>query len=192
MFVHLFLNRRWFPTLSRGKWDVMRVLGASVNFLLMMCLVLVAATGVCLSNHLFKDMIPLDLQRSITLHRMHVSLPFAMLILMGIHLGLHWQGWRQRLLNFFHGETYVYRIGSIVIGMAMVGTGIYASLQNRIGDRLLMKHIFATPATDLPGAIYALLLLAIFAMYACLGNWVREMVQHRGRGHEERQAPHGS
>ncbi len=177
VFLHLFLNRRWISALPSGKWTVRRCMSVSVNFLLIVCFLLVTVTGICLSNHLFKDMIPLVLQRNITLHQLHVSLPFAMLILMGLHLGFHWQGWKQRLLQFFHWEadSAAYRWSSRILAMVFLGLGIYGSMQNRLGNRLLMKHIFATPATDLPGMIYALLLLAVVLMYACLGNGVQAL-----------------
>lgn len=180
-FIHLFLNRRWFSTLPSGKWTVMRFMRVSVNLLLAVCLISIMVTGICLSNHLFKDMIPIALQRSITLHQFHVSLPFAMLILMGIHLGFHWQGWKHRLLQFFHWEadSAAYHWGSRVLAILFVGIGIYGSMQNRVGDRLLMKHIFATPATDLPGMIYALLLLSVSFIYACLGNGIQAFWQRR-------------
>lgn len=47
--------------------------------------------------------------------------------------------------------------------------GIYASVLNRVGDRLRMEHIFATEAAALPGMIFALLILAMIGMYAVLG-----------------------
>lgn len=179
VFLHLFLNRRWFSTLLSGKWSVIRLLSVSIDLLLIVCFFLIAATGVCLSNHLFKDMMPLALQRNITIHQLHVSLPFVMLALMGIHFGFHWPGWRERLLRFFHWEenSVAYRRGSRVMGILVIGLGIYGSLQNRIGDRLLMKHIFATPATDLSGGIYSLLLFSVFLLYACLGNGAHVLLQ---------------
>ena len=181
--VHLCVNRRWFFSLRKGQWGVMRILGTGVDFLMLLCFAVVVVSGICMSNYLFRDMIPLSLQRNITLHQLHVSLPFLMLILMGIHLGLHWQSWRQRLKSFLPRaeKSHFQRVGSTVIGFAFIGAGIYGSLQNRVGDRLLLKHIFATPATDLPGSVYVLLLFAIFAMYACLGNWMQEMTRHGWR-----------
>ena len=185
--VHLFLNRRWFSALPMGKWSAMRLMAVSINVLLIIVFFLAAATGICLSNHLFKDMIPLALQRNITIHQLHVSLPFAMLILMGIHFGLHWSGWRQRLLQFFHwkADSAAYCRASRVMEILFLGLGIYGSLQNRVGDRLLMKHMFATPATDLPGVMYALLLLFIFSLYACLGNKAHALWQRWRNGKQE-------
>lgn len=180
---HLYRNRRWFATLRQGRWNIIRCLNALVNGLLIVCFLFVTVTGVCLSNHLFKDVVPLFLQRNIALHQLHVSLPFAMLILMGLHLGFHWQSWSQRLEKIlpWRKGSLLDRLGKIAMGLAFLGTGIYGSLQNRVGDRLLMKHIFATPATDLPGALYVLLLLGIFALYACIGSWLQTVGLQLGK-----------
>ena len=53
VFLHLFLNRRWISALPSGKWTVRRCMSVSVNFLLIVCFLLVTVTGICLSNHLF-------------------------------------------------------------------------------------------------------------------------------------------
>lgn len=168
--MHLIWNRRWLAALSSGKWNMRRVLPTVINVLLILSMAAVAVTGICLSNHLFKGMIPLELARNITVHQLHVSLPFLMLILVGLHLGLHWKSWWQRMKDAFgwQGNSLLYRLLSRGSSLAIVGVGIYGSFQNRVGDHLLMKHIFATPATSEPGGVYVLLLLAILGLYAVL------------------------
>lgn len=168
--MHLIWNRRWFAALPAGKWNVRRLLPTVINVLLILSMAVVAVTGICLSNHLFKGMIPLELARNITVHQLHVSLPFLMLILVGLHLGLHWKSWWQRMKDAFgwQGNSLLYRLPARGSALAIVGVGIYGSFQNRVGDHLLMKHIFATPATSEPGDVYVLLLLAILGLYAVL------------------------
>ncbi len=120
-----------------------------------------------MSNHLFKDMIPLELQRDIALHQHHVSLPYWMLVLMGLHAGLHWRSLKGRLG----------KVCSIPLLLILAVIGIYGSIQNRLGDRIMMKHIFATPAAELPGAEYVLLLLGIFALYVLVGIGLEKLLE---------------
>ena len=68
----------------------------------------------------------------------------------------------------WQGNSLLYRLLARGSALAIVGVGIYGSFQNRVGDHLLMKHIFATPATSEPGDVYVLLLLAILGLYAVL------------------------
>ena len=168
---HLWLNRRYFSALPRGKQSMKRILPIAINFSLMISLLLVLFTGICLSNHLFKEMIPLELARNITIHQIHVSLPFLLLIFIGLHLGLHLKAWLQRIKKFRHWQECLFSYRLLTKGMVLffVGFGIYGSFQNRIGDRLLLKHIFATPATNSPGIIYVLLILSVVGLYTVLG-----------------------
>ncbi|MBR4695002.1 MAG: DUF4405 domain-containing protein, partial [Selenomonadaceae bacterium] len=124
--MHLIWNRRWLAALPSGKWNMRRVLPTVINVLLILSMAAVAVTGICLSNHLFKGIIPLELARNITVHQLHVSLPFLMLILVGLHLGLHWKSWWQRMKDAFgwQGNSLLYRLLARGSALAIVGVGI--------------------------------------------------------------------
>ena len=185
--MHLIWNRRWFAALLQGKWGARRLLSGAINFLLMASLLAILVTGVCISNHLFKGIVPLDLARNITIHQIHVSMPFLMLILIGLHLGLHWRAWWQWLKNAcgWQGNTIAYRLLTKGTALAICGLGIYGSFQNRVGDHILLKHIFASPATSEPGGIYVLLLLSILGMYAVLFCIWQGWAEHKKNRTEE-------
>lgn len=164
--LHLFWNRFWFSSIFKGQQNIRRFLPTIINILLIFSILAVVITGVCLSNYLFKSVIPIDLARNVTIHQIHVSISYLTLILIGLHFGLHLKAQCERLKN-----TLNLRINPKLIPLVsiiIVLLGIYASFLNRLGDRLLMKHIFATPATNKSGIIYILLLLSIFGMYAVI------------------------
>jgi len=165
--IHLYQNRKFFLSFRKASWNRMWMLNAFLDVLLIACLLTAAGTGICMSNHLFKDMIPLELQRDIALHQHHVSLPYWMLVLMGLHAGLHWRSLKGRLGT----------VCSIPVLLILAVIGIYGSIQNRLGDRIMMKHIFATPAAELPGAEYVLLLLGIFALYVLVGIGLEKLLE---------------
>ena len=143
-----------------------------IDVALIVCLIVIIFTGVCISNHLFNGMIDMKLQRNITIHQLHVSLPFLFMILTGIHLGIHWQGFRQRFNNLIN--VNVPKIVSKIILVSLIAVGIYGSFLNRIGDRLLMQHVFATPATDLPFSAFALIMIGVFAIYTIIGFFINK------------------
>ena len=145
-----------------------------IDVALFVFLIVIIFTGVCISNHLFNGMIDMRLQRNITIHQLHVALPFLFMILSGIHLGLHWQGFRQRINNFIN--LNVPKIVSKFLLILLIAVGIYGSFLNRIGDRLLMQHIFATPATELPFGAFALLLIGIFSIYVVIGFFLNKYI----------------
>lgn len=169
--LHICQHRSFFATLGRGSWSRRRVLIALVDFLLLGLLLVMVLTGLGISNHLLKDILPLEWQRSITLHQFHVSLPYALLILGGLHWGQHWQSfagqWRRAIPFLLPSVPPALKWGFCLL---VLGAGVYGSFLNRIGDRLLLKHIFATPATGEPAAVYLLLLCGVGGMYLLAGR----------------------
>ena len=176
--VHIWQNRGWFKTLGKGRWNLFRVLNTLVDLSLLVVLLVTLLAGTGISNFIFKDIMPLDIQRSIMVHQLHVSLPYIMLILMGLHWGLHFDSWLRQWkqgLNFCWPAKMT-RPLYMLAGILTVVVGIYGSVLNRIGDRLLLKHIFATPATSEPWAIYIVLMVSIMGMYVLVGALARKLL----------------
>ena len=169
--VHVYQNRRWFKSLGRGRWDFLRALGTVISILLIVLMLVAVMAGLGISNYLLKDIMPLEIQRSIAIHQYHVSLPYALLILCGLHWGMHWRGWlaQWKKLVPLSLAPNTSRIAAAVLGLSVAALGIYGSFLNRVGDRLLMKHIFATEAANQPGEIYALLLMGLLGLYVVIG-----------------------
>ncbi len=151
--------------------NIKKRLSKIVDVAIFLCLIVIIFTGICISNHLFNGMIEMKLQRNITIHQLHVSLPFLMMILSGLHLGLHWQGFWQRIKNTLHLTitSTLSKIAVKIIVVLLISAGIYGSILNRVGDRLLMQHIFHTEAIDLPFAAFILLTIGIFSIYVLIG-----------------------
>ncbi len=166
--LHLFWNRKWFKALLQGKWTVLRSLTMLVNILLIISSLTVLLSGICISNHVFKDMIPLSMQRNIIIHQLHVSFPYWIILLLGFHIGLHWQGLWQRFIKAlqWNSHSMTYHTGCSCFMLILCIGGIYGSIMNRIGDRLQLKHIFATAATQTSWGIFILLLISIMGLYA--------------------------
>ncbi|MBR2215916.1 MAG: DUF4405 domain-containing protein [Selenomonadaceae bacterium] len=171
VFWHLLANRAWFTSFFRGKWGLTRLLAATVNVLLLVGMLTVAVTGCFISNYLFRDWFGMELQRSILVHQLHVSLPYLLLIFLGFHVGSHWSGLWRRFVKWRHWEaaSLSYRVTCRYVPWLMVGLGLYGSFLNRVGDRLLMKHIFATEAVQKPFIVYLALLVGIMGLYAFFG-----------------------
>ncbi|MCE5285773.1 MAG: DUF4405 domain-containing protein [Pelosinus sp.] len=165
---HLIWNRLWFSSLLRGKWNFRRGLSMAINCLLIVNVVIILATGMMISNHLFKGILGIYLQRNITVHQLHVSLPYLVLILIGLHLGLHWPALWQRFTAWRHWnlQSLKYRVGCYFMLVFFIAGGVYGSFMHQIGDRLQLKHLFITKATEAPFGIFLLMLLNIIGMYA--------------------------
>lgn len=157
---HVAINFRRFVSLFR-KMTPRKIFIVTVNIALAIGTVIILFTGVPMSNYLFTDLTSFELRRNMTLHQLHVAIPYVMMILIGIHLGFHAQELRQRFLSV--GENF-FRVAVA----ALAAIGAFGLFFNRVSDRILMKHIFATPATELHAGIFALLILGGVIFFALI------------------------
>ena len=181
IFIHIFINRRRFLSLVK-KMTPQKIFSATINFALTICAGIIFITGVCMSNYLFADFVSFELRRNMTIHQLHVATPYIMLILIGIHIGLHWRELWQRFLHLIGAEEFYQRrkIFFRAAAVLLSAIGIAEFYLNRVGDRILMKHIFATPATDLPAVIFILLIIGGVGFFALITFLLDEKIK-KGR-----------
>ena len=167
--LHVAINWRRFTSLLRNVTP-QKFFNAEIDLALTICAALILIPGVAMSNYLFADWVSFELRRNMTLHQLHVAAPYAMMILIGVHVGFHWREMRQRLLNLFGLEEFYLRRESLFVTAAIMlaACGVAGLYLNRVVDRLLMKHIFATPATDLPAVLFALLIIGGVIFFATI------------------------
>ncbi len=176
--IHIFINRRRF-VFQIKKITPRKFFSATINFALTICAAIIIATGVCMSNYLFSDLVSFELRRNMTIHQLHVSTPYIMLILIGIHIGLHWRELWQRFLKLVGAEEFYLRRKNFFRATAVIlsAVGVSGFFLNRIGDRILMKHIFATPASELPAAIFILLIIGGAGFFALMTFLLDEKIK---------------
>ena len=176
VFVHLVLNRHWIFSLVRGNRTSRKNFSILINFLLLVSFLVTLVTGIFISNYVFIDFVSLELRRNVTIHLLHHSVSYLMMILIGVHLGLHWQEIWGRVIHCFglRKNALSYKILCRLAVAVLICVGIYGSFLNRVGDRILMKHIFATAATELHFVGFAFLLVSNVTFYAILNYMIFE------------------
>lgn len=181
VFLHLVLNRHWIFSLVRANRTSRKKFSILINFLLLASFLVTLVTGIFISNYVFSEVVSLELRRNVTIHLLHHSASYLMMILIGIHLGLHWQEILGRVIRRFalRKNSIGYKILCRVAVAILICAGIYDSFLNQVGDRILMKHIFATAATELSFIGFAFLLVSNVALYAILSYRVSERIFKR-------------
>lgn len=170
---HVAINRRRLVSLIK-KMTPRKFFSTTLNLLLTICAGATLITGVCMSNYLFVDAVSGELRRNMTIHQLHVAAPYVMLILIGVHIGLHWRELWQR---FFKRFGIIFKVAAGILSAA----GVAGFFLNRVGDRILMKHIFGTPATELPAAVFILLIIGGIIFYALITFLFDEKIFRKGR-----------
>ena len=179
--LHLAWNRGWLVSLRRGRWSPGRSFSAAVNLALAVCFLLALVSGLAIANRLFHGIFGLAWQRSIVAHQVHITSSYGLLILTGLHIGLHLSGLWRRFALWAHLDTSsrIVRGRLALAAILTAAVGVYGSFLNRLGDRLMMKHIFGTAATKLPFAAFLVLLLGIVGLYALIGLVVGRIAGRR-------------
>lgn len=161
--LHVAINFRRFKSLFK-KMTPRKIFIVTIDFALAIGAAIILFAGVCMSNYLFTDAVSFELRRNMTIHQLHVAIPYMMIILIGAHVGLHAQELRQRFSNVKNFFNVAIAALSII--------GAFGLFFNRVLDRILMKHIFATPATDLIAPLFMLLIIGGVIFFALITFFV--------------------
>ena len=161
LIVHLVITRRRFAALAK-KISPRKILAVTINFAMTICAAVTFASGVCMSNYLFADAVSFELRRNMTIHQLHVALPYLLMILIGVHIGLHGREIWQRYFKRFGAKKF------FTAAIILSTFGAAGMFMNRVGDRILMKHIFGTPATELHCIIFALMIVGGIIFFALM------------------------
>ena len=179
---HIAINFRRGVSLTK-KMTPRKFFCLEVDVALFLITAIIFVTGVCMSNYLFPDVVSSALRRSMTIHQLHVSAPYVLMILIGMHLGFHWREFWQRFLSLFGlAELYQRRKEFFHTAIVMLSLiGVAGFFLNRLAARLAMKHIFSTPATNLPAAIFILLIVGGVAFFAVVTFFIDKKFFSRRR-----------
>lgn len=85
---HIFINRLWFKNLLVGRYDALRVASVVLHFALIANVAVLLATSVAISQSVFA---PLPIPDIILLRDVHWFAAYWLMIIVGIHVGLHWR-----------------------------------------------------------------------------------------------------
>ena len=84
---HIVVNCLWFRNLLRGRYDARRVLSVMLHLLLIGNMVVLLVTSIAISKSVFAL---LPFAESTLLREIHRFAAYWVMILVGVHIGLHW------------------------------------------------------------------------------------------------------
>ena len=85
--VHIFLNRRWYGAIFKGKYNPYRVMQTVINCCILLCTIFLMISGIILSNHLFTFF---NIQSGLGFARIaHLLSSHWYYLFMSLHIGLH-------------------------------------------------------------------------------------------------------
>lgn len=85
--IHIILNRRWYGTIFKGKYNPCRIMQTVINCCILICTIFLMISGIILSKQLFTF---LNIQSGLGFARIaHLLSSHWYYLLMSLHIGLH-------------------------------------------------------------------------------------------------------
>lgn len=127
--VHIYLNRKWFSSLLKGKYPLMRVLSLTIDIALLIAFMLSGFSGMIIAETFtFMNI------ESLTAwgRSAHIASSYWSFVLMGLHVGLHWNMVAGRIKSSWPG----------VIALMLSAYGLYAFIQSDIITYMFLINQF--------------------------------------------------
>ncbi len=141
--VHNILNFKWYKSLFKGRYSILRVMRMIVNFAVLLSMLCLAYSGIVMSHYVF-DFVSILGQMALA-RQMHMAASYWGFVLMSVHLGFHWgmvvgmAGKIVRNRKMPKSIPWIFRI----IAVAVAGYGAVCFYKSDIVSYMFMRNQFA-------------------------------------------------
>ena len=157
--VHIALNRRWYGSILRGKYNPYRVMQTVINCCILICTVFLMISGIILSNHIFTF---LNIQGGLGFARIaHLLASHWYYLFMSLHIGLH-------VGRLFQNITA--KIIPRIILALVCAYGIYAFIARGVWKYLILQQQFFFFDLDRGYILFAIDYISIIILFATLSH----------------------
>ncbi len=171
---HHVLNRRWFRGLFKGKYTPFRTLQTVLVLLIFAGMIGSAVSGAVLSRYAL-DFLPIRGGRA-SARVVHMLCAYWGVVLMSLHLGLHWNMMLAKVRNIGKAQTWLLRLAALAVAVY----GIYAFAKQDILNYLLLRNHFVFFDFDAPRIVFYLDYIAIMGLFIFIGHYLARWLR-RGK-----------
>ena len=155
--IHIFLNRRWYGGIFRGKYNPYRIMQTVINCCILICTIFLMISGIILSNQLFTF---LNIQSGLGFARIaHLLSSHWYYLFMSLHIGLHM------------GRLFQNVAAKIIPRILLVLTslyGLYAFIARGVWKYLVLKQQFFFFDLERGYILFALDYISIIILFATI------------------------
>ena len=171
--VHHVLNRRWFSSLNRGRYDASRIFHTLIDLLLLAAMILQPLSGILMSRYLYtfiKVEGVAELVRTV-----HMVSTYWGFVLMSIHAGTHLVAPLRMLERKSSGMRNVVLILMLIVSVY----GVYAFVKRGFIGYMFMRTMFAI--FDYSESVMAFIgdYLAVMVLFMSLGLVIEKLLGKR-------------
>lgn len=181
--LHHILNRNWYKNLKKGSYNSVRILQTSVNFLLLVVMLLQGISGISMSSHVF-PFIKMGMSSS-TARSIHMVFGYFGFLLMSFHIGLHFNVILMRI-----SKPSVDKKTSKIAGRGVAGAlavyGVVALIKRDLISYITMQTSFAFFDYEEPVLFFIFDYFAIMGLMVFLAYYLqRFLIKSRIRENRE-------
>lgn len=141
--IHNVLNINFYKTLFKGKYNIQRLITTITDLAFLMCMLFTIILGIPISEKIFNF---LNLNGNMTIRKLHTIFGYWGLIILAIHLGLHFKMIFAKLKNRSKENT-IMKILIFTIQIIIIIYGIKAMIDTNLGLYLIGESSFAIPTS---------------------------------------------
>ncbi len=168
---HHVINRKWWASIFKGKYNAARFLNTAVNLLLAVFMLLQPVSEILLSKHILKE-VTISGTAS-TMRTIHMTLAYWGFIMMSFHLGLHIRTVSAKLKGKMNKAV---KCTIAVLFLLIAAYGVYAFIHRGIADYLFMKVMFAFFDFSESRVLFLLDYAAIMVLAAEVAYWIQKLL----------------
>lgn len=166
--VHIFLNRRWYGGIFKGKYNPYRIMQTVINCCILICTIFLMISGIILSNHLF---IFLNIQSGLGFARIaHLFSSHWYYLFMSLHIGLH----MGRLF-----QNVAAKIFPRILLVLVCAYGLYAFIARGVWKYLILKQQFFFFDLERGYILFAMDYISIIILFAVVSRLVAANFKRR-------------
>jgi hypothetical protein len=168
---HNIINWRWYKNIFIGKYTLRRTITAIVNIALAFTMVTLIVTGLMQSRTILAF---LHLPGGMVLRQIHTTAAYWGLPLIGIHLGLNWNGFinGMKKMTGIASENRVRSIIARVFGFLFTAFGIWSSFDRDMFSKLFQGFSFDYWPEERPPILFFTAILSIIGIYVFVTYYV--------------------
>lgn len=173
--MHIFLNKKWFASLFKGKYNAKRILTTSLNLLLALCLLTSIVSAVFISKHIF-SFLGINILSSV-MRSLHLLAAYWGFALMSFHAGTHGGAMLSKLRKKNSAVKNIVSVIAIIIALY----GVYAFIKRGFAGYLFMQTAFVFFDYSKPFIFFYLDYLAVMILFMTVGFLTNKLLTLGGK-----------
>ncbi|MCQ4725716.1 DUF4405 domain-containing protein [Anaerotignum faecicola] len=176
--LHHILNWRWYRSLLKGKYTMLRIVHTVINFFVLFCMIGLMISSVIISREVFSSL-PIEGRMGFA-RLLHMASAYWGFIFMSIHIGLHWgmimnlgsKALKQKKLC----KAQIFMLRIIIFFICIIG--IYEFLENDLLSYMFLKNQFVFFDVNQPLPIFLMEYISMMVFWICISYYTAKVIKN--------------